>query len=411
MYNNKHKLSDWEWALLVLLAIALPLSEALKNIASVIFLVVWLGAFHKDSQARWFMGKWDWIFTLFIGSATISTLLAFDFGHNWMMWGDTLLAVSLAWTLAHSSLQDRQIHWLLAAIILSTLVATLVGLWQWQISHEKTFFELNSVGYFNQSAMYLGMVAALTAWSSIILYNKINRYLFAGLCVITVLFSCVMLWGESRGGMLAFFLTLVFLVSFFLYNRRINLKKIGLWNLAIVLIFSIFLAINPHLIEKSIEKSQEPGGVSSGRGIIAEVSLEVFKHYPFFGIGVANHEKVSHETMAHWRGEDEALWQQLYPKNFHPHNLYLGTLAERGLVGVVILIILLIAWLHLVFATGRRQNLTTTQWLVWGFGSSVLLVTLFAGFFNTPLRHENARLAFLGLGLMLSIFYTNQRSK
>lgn len=393
-----------EFGLLLLIVVGLPLSEALKNIAFLFYVLLWGLKCWQDGSSKICWGKWDALIGFYVLSATFSTLFALELGPNWLSWADVVAGGFLAWSLAHSSLTQKQIHTLLAAIIVSTLIATVQGLWLWQVTHTKEFFELKSVGYFNQSAMYLGMVAGLAIWACLLLANKVNHYLFGGLALSTLLFSSVLLWGESRGGLVAFFLTVLFLISFFLYNKHVSWQRMLGFHSIIVLIFALFLMINPHLIEKSIIKSQEPGGVSSGRGVIAEVSLEAFKRYPLLGVGVGNHEKIDYHLMAQWLNQPDSLWQQRYPKRFHPHNLYLGTLAERGLVGIVALGFLLISWLQLVFKLGKVQNLDITQRLVWGFSASVLLITLFAGFFNTPLRYEHAKLALVGLGLLLAVF-------
>lgn len=404
MDNNKHKLSNVEFGLLLLLVVGLPLSEALKNIAFVFYALLWGLKYYQDSSSKLLWSKWDVLIGFYLASATLSSLFAWELGINWMAWADVMAGGFLAWSLAHSTLSYKQIHFLLAAIIISTLIATLQGLWLWQVTHTKEFFELNSVGYFNQSAMYLGMVAGLALWCCLLLVDTLQRYMFISLVLTTLLFTSVMVWGESRGGLIAFFLTVLFLVFFFLYNKQVSRHRIVGFLVIVVLIFGLFLAINPHLIEKTVIRSQEPTGISSGRGVIAEVSLEAFKRHPVLGIGVGNHEKIDYQLMAKWVNQATTVWQQRYPKRFHPHNLYLGTLAERGLVGIVALGLLLSAWLQLVFKLGKVQNLDITQRLVWGFSTSVLLITLFAGFFNTPLRYEHAKLALVGLGLLLAVF-------
>ena len=406
--DSRHSLSKLEFWLLIVLVCSLPLSEAVKNVTSLLFPLAWGWSFYQDKNAHIILGKWDAILAVFFSSACLSVLFAFEFGRNWIMLVDLFGSVLLAWLLLHSRLNERQVYTTISMILASTLVATIYGLWQWQVSDEKPFFELHSVGYFNQSAMYLGMVAALTIWLCLSLYKQISQYRFIALAVVAFIFSSVLLWGESRGGMVAFFVTVVILVSVASYRNGLSFPRIIKWNALVIAVFLSLLAINPHLIEKTVNRINAPGGVSSGRGIIAEVSLEAFSRHPIWGVGVANHERISYKTMAAWKGESQATWKELYPKNFHPHNLYLGTLAERGAVGVVALILLLGSWLLLIIDVSKRHELTLAERLVWGFNISVLFITLVAGFFNTPLRHENARLTFLGLGLMLSFFVHNR---
>lgn len=406
--NSKHQLSKLEFWLLAILVFSLPLSEAVKNITSLLFPLVWGWSFYQDKSAQIVLGKWDAILAVFFLSAYLSVLFAFEFGSDWVTLIDLFGSILLAWLLLHSRLNERQVYTIINMILVSTFVATIYGLWQWQISDEKLFFELHSVGYFNQSAMYLGMVAALTIWLCLLFYKQISQYRFMALAAVAFIFSSVLLWGESRGGMIAFVVTVIILVSVASYKNGLSFAQIIRWNALVVAIFIALLAINPHLIEKTVSRINTPGGVSSGRGIIAKVSLEAFSRYPILGVGVANHEKISYKTMAAWTGQSQEIWKELYPKSFHPHNLYLGTLAERGIVGVFALTLLIGLWLQLIVEVSRRTELTTVERIIWGVNVSVLFITLVAGFFNTPLRHENARLTFLGLGLMLSFFVHNR---
>ena len=406
--NSKHQLSKLEFWLLAILVFSLPLSEAVKNITSLLFPLVWGWSFYQDKSAQIVLGKWDAILAVFFLSAYLSVLFAFEFGSDWVTLIDLFGSILLAWLLLHSRLNERQIYTIINMILVSTFVATIYGLWQWQISDEKLFFELHSVGYFNQSAMYLGMVAALTIWLCLLFYKQISQYRFMALAAVAFIFSSVLLWGESRGGMIAFVVTVIILVSVASYKNGLSFAHIIRWNALVVAVFIALLAINPHLIEKTVSRINTPGGVSSGRGIIAKVSLEAFSRYPILGVGVANHEKISYKTMAAWTGKSQEIWKELYPKSFHPHNLYLGTLAERGIVGVFALTLLIGLWLQLIVEVSRRTELTTVERIIWGVNVSVLFITLVAGFFNTPLRHENARLTFLGLGLMLSFFVHNR---
>jgi len=85
----------------------------------------------------------------------------------------------------------------------------------------------------------------------------------------------------------------------------------------------------------------------------------------------------------------------------HAHNLYLNTLAERGIVGSVPLAAVLIAWGLLLFRRRPRPADSEDDWLLWGAAAAAWTVSVVAGLANTTLHHEHGMLAALLLGLWL----------
>ena len=83
--DSRHSLSKLEFWLLIVLVCSLPLSEAVKNITSLLFPLAWGWSFYQDKSAQIILGKWDAILAIFFSSACLSVLLAFEFGRNWVM--------------------------------------------------------------------------------------------------------------------------------------------------------------------------------------------------------------------------------------------------------------------------------------------------------------------------------------
>lgn len=405
---RKHSLSSIEFWLLVLMTVALPLSEAGKHIFALLFFFTWVVNRVQGNNWQFKLGYWDYVLGIFLFSCFLSTLFAFELGREWGAFADIFAGVLLVWMLFHSAFSDRQLYILLGGVIVSTFLGTLQGIWFWLITRENVYFELKSVGFTNQSAMYMAMVSAFVSWALIVLYGKVRLWLWMVLLFVFFVLAGVVFWGESRGAMLAFTLTMIIMVYFYGYCKRIGVKYWLISSGLMLLVSVTFLSLNPYLINKTLEELSNHN-LGADRGFIAEISLEALKQNPVFGVGIDNQKKIDYKKMSQWTGVDEELSKQHYSKQYHPHNLYLGTLSERGVVGFLSLMLLLVSWTFLSLRIGLREAVTVSDWLVWGFGVSVLLVTLFAGFFNTPLRQENGRLAFLGLGLILSFFVGNSR--
>src|SRR5256885_25712 len=74
-------------------------------------------------------------------------------------------------------------------------------------------------------------------------------------------------------------------------------------------------------------------------------ALATWRAYPAFGIGADNFDRVSADQIRQWQ---DARGERYEPTTFvattHAHNLYLNTLAERGLFGLALLVLLFGAW-------------------------------------------------------------------
>jgi O-antigen ligase len=92
-------------------------------------------------------------------------------------------------------------------------------------------------------------------------------------------------------------------------------------------------------------------------------------------------------------------YASLFP---HGHSLYLNSLAERGLVGVLPLAAVLIAWPVWLVRRRPRPSDGDYDWLLWGAAAGAWLVTVLAGLVNTTLHHEHGLLAAIFLGLWLA---------
>jgi O-antigen ligase len=93
--------------------------------------------------------------------------------------------------------------------------------------------------------------------------------------------------------------------------------------------------------------------------------------------------------------------QQLRDLMPHAHNLYLNTLAERGIVGAAPLAAVLIVWGWWLLRRRPRLADAEHDWLLWGAAAAAWVVSVAVGTVNTTLHHEHGLLAALLLGLWL----------
>jgi O-antigen ligase len=81
----------------------------------------------------------------------------------------------------------------------------------------------------------------------------------------------------------------------------------------------------------------------------------------------------------------------------------LTALVERGIVGFLSLILLMCSWLTLLIKTYTKLKKMTSGACIWGASLSAWIVTCGVGVVNSTFHHEHAILAFLFLGLHLSV--------
>ena len=124
-----------------------------------------------------------------------------------------------------------------------------------------------------------------------------------------------------------------------------------------------------------------------------------WRAHPWFGVGLDNYFEIDAETVKHWVEERGDTYDAAaYAGSSHAHSLYLTTLAERGIVGLAVVLTVLMGWGVSLLRGWPRQTDPPLHWMVWGGAASALIVTVAIGVVNTTLHHEHGLLAMLLLG-------------
>jgi O-antigen ligase len=172
----------------------------------------------------------------------------------------------------------------------------------------------------------------------------------------------------SRGGLLsAGIILLVFAVPI---CRQLGAKRvIGLLTLAAAGVFT-FASMNKGLVEFVRDRYLQQTlveGYSSGRDTITEDALRLFQQSPVIGVGA------------------DGYWVlQASPEQFeYPHNLFVATMAESGLVGLLLLVAALFTFL---ISALRRRPWPATVLYAAGAGCYQGVASLFSGdYYDTRL--------------------------
>ncbi len=184
----------------------------------------------------------------------------------------------------------------------------------------------------------------------------------------TGLMAVSLMLARSRGAILSFVISIVFL--YMLLSRRKTTKHtkwfIGGF-LAIIFIYSLWIGVDPVVEKFSVSKEELPK-----RTLIWTDTIEMIKDFPIFGTGLGSY------AIAYSLYKEDAYWALLYS---HAHNDYLETLAELGILGLILVLWAVIAFYRQSLNTlfkGREERDSLNDYLLIGSLSSIFALLFHA---------------------------------
>lgn len=394
--------------MLGLMIISLPSIEAPKNIFLVGFLLMRiLIEAHKLSQRLSQWSTWDNIFLTIVFTALLSTLFAgMPNLEEWKGYKVLLTAILTGWLLSRAHYSRENYQGLFVLIVLGTIPPLVWGLYEYLIVHSRKTLEIHSVGHVNHSAIYLTIIfgASLCWFLSELNFKKVKQSLnwqHFFLAILSLVFFIGLIIGESRGAFgIATFLGLSI---FLLIAKDIKIKIFGAASVIAIIFLTIFL--NTNIVQKQIS-NQEANNTLGSRNKVWNVSIEASRFYPLLGIGLSNWHFISVDQLKKSvEARGEIFNRDMYAFPGHSHNLYLSALVERGMIGLAVTLLFMIAWARHLKKTFNLAKKSSEAIRFWGGSFSAWVATFGIGFVNTTFHHEHAILACLLLGLYLS--YTN----
>lgn len=406
--RTKNILGVLDLFMLSIMIVSLPSVEAPKNIFLVLYLVARiLTEFLTFNQKKFHWSHWDSMFLTIVVSALLSTIFAgMPHLEEWKGYKVLLTAILTGWFLSRAHYPQEHYQFLFKLIVLSTLPPLIWGLYEYLVIHSRVSLEIHSVGHVNHSAIYLVMIfGAALGWFLSTLnikketLQKKSQTIILGM--LSTLFFISLIIGMSRG---AFGIGIILGLSLFiLLGKNKKIRLIGIPSIMVIVLLAIFLKTN--IIQKQINNS-ENNNVLAFRDRVWNVSLETFRLSPLLGIGMSNWHFISLDQLKQSvEGRGETFDAEKYYFHGHSHNLYLSALVERGIVGLIVTFIFMLAWMASLIKTFGRAKRSNEESFLWAGSFSAWLATFGIGLVNTTFHHEHAILACLFLGLYIS--YTN----
>lgn len=386
MHLDLKSIKTLEWYSLLLCIFSLPLFESPTTIFLVIagILFVLRHYIEKDYKNILFAKDPRLGFLSLALAATLSAVFAqkpwlavqgsFDF-----------LKMYLLFLMVYTDFSDEEsVKTILLTIFVSTTIGAVWGFTKYSVI-KKMPLQLNSVGHFNHSSIYL----AFTLWATICFFSIADSNLKKIINILyCVTFTISLILTTSRATFLALFMSLIVIFIFDRHNRKkIFYSSIILAATAIPLL--LYLRRSAYQL------------VSKGFGLQSllarfehwNLSWEVFKHNPVLGIG-AKHFSFQNP---------EAYGIKVSENLSHPHNLYLSILAQYGIVGFCALLFLF----YLIFKALHRAR---GKNFMWPAALGAFVIVLINGLLNTTLHSEHGLLfsLIIAIGLNLGEIFESQ---
>jgi O-antigen ligase len=386
-----------QWALVAMVAF-LPALEAPKKIAVVLYLVFWVINRWRSKEWGGPWSGWDFVVLALIGGAYASAA----FGAFWPDKGlgaanDVLIYGLVFLALRRSRFEEKFLWRLIAVAIVATLLTLLYGYWGLLVTKKRVFLGLNSVGHVNHSAIYMAIIFSMAlAWAGAAIGSWRQRaLLWAG---VAVLWLSLFVSG-ARGALIP----VVVFVLLWLFARAGMMRR-ALWKpvLLVLLMLGGAVALVPGVVEKT-KGNIEAKELTARRPALAKVALLAVREYPVFGVGISNFAKIDPEVVAGWQGKGGQAFapEDLYFSS-HAHSLYFNTLAERGFIGSLPLLVFLAGIGLALYRQRPLGGSTPLRQTIWGAALGAWVITVVGGVFNSTLHHEHALIAMILFGIWLA---------
>lgn len=382
-----------EFIFLCAFILCLPLMEAPKSIFLTLYALQWLANRRRE---RAFGGPWSiWdVSLLLLPLAAILSVVFSDVPEaRYKDTGDVLAYAVLGLMIHRSRFDPRRLKVLSVVLLVSTLIALIHAGWAHFIALTREQIELHSVGHVNHSAIYLTLVALATL-GTLVYYRPRNPAQILLLTAALAILGVALFYMQSRitAGLLIFCSILLVLA----YPTRGLRYKGGFIALLALLLGISALIGNPAFDKFILVLQSEDIAFLNGREYLWPGALTVWLKHPVFGLGIDTWSTLQAEQVMAWAGQG---YQLLPVDEFwelsHAHNLFLNTLAERGSVGFVALLLFLGLQAQLLWRYRPSPDTLPLENTLWAAAGGAWLVVVFGGLFNTTLHHEHGMLSML----------------
>ena len=384
----------------------LPLLEAPKNLAWLAYVLIWVAnrARTRDLGGRWDL--WDTLICFWIGSGYVVAAFAGLHGSEWGGANDLLRYGLVLWLIKRSGYGPAEFRLVIGTLLVSALAGLPQPYWQLYVAHSREWFEVNSVGQVNHTAIYLAIILGMSL-SAVVAYWRAwpRTARLLGILALTAIAASVVVTASRAAVGMAVLLVLVLTWASY---RRVRMAFVA--ALSIVILAGAFAWATKMHVARKQEDGIQRQDVLAFRGFIWNNAVAAWERFPLFGVGMDNFSRITLDSVGVWKAEAGKPFDpaQHWKSFSHAHSLWFNTLAERGVFGLSALVAVLAAWLLSLLRHRPRPQDEDLKWALWGGALSAWVISVGTGFVNTSLHHEHGILSVTLLGLWLA--YVRGRS-
>jgi O-antigen ligase len=309
------------------------------------------------------------------------------------------LAIALIYAAAFASLvtAHRELEHVLYALAGAALLTGLFAIATYLLQYSPDLQEgraQGATGDPNFFAAYQLVALPLV----LVLAGKATRWLRTGLYVTVLVIVGSIFTTLSRGGLLTLLvITIVMLALPAKALFRSRMQK-GVAIVVVIAGLATALSLSSDSLALRLETEDKTG---SGRLIAWNAALLSFEERPYLGLGYGAFAAASNDLIRH-TPDVSFRHYELSPDGVVAHSLYIGTLAELGVPGLVILLGLLLSTALALRRVSRRAALAGDQFL--SQTANALLVGLLAWSLSSIfLSSETSRPFWIMFGLALAL--------
>ncbi len=204
-------------------------------------------------------------------------------------------------------------------------------------------------GPFVQSAA-MGLALTYCYFNNLVLARQSNPVARWLIYCLNLLMLPVIFWTKTRSAWLGFLLCCI---VWFIYSRKRTIR--ALWVAVLIAGCALVAVLNMH---NFLSEDRDKGGVTDVEPILvrlglAQITWRMFEDRPVFGVGFGHFRDYAPQF-----ADDPSSPFYAFASTAMEHNNLLSILAETGLVGLLIYLILLIAILRVSLSLWRRLPVT-----------------------------------------------------
>jgi len=186
-----------------------------------------------------------------------------------------------------------------------------------------------TVGHCNHLARYIGFILPV---SIIIAMTERARAMRWFAAIVTAAGLVALIYTLTRSSWLGLLISVLFMIPFMFRWRLISFRVLGKFMLAAIVFILILLAFSDVIRGRLTTYDL---GSAHTRITTAQVALNIIQDHPLIGAGINNYGALLEE---YWDGEDA------FTRKAAVHNTYLLYMAEIGIPGFIVYMVLLIVF-------------------------------------------------------------------